>query len=281
MNRVWFLAVLVFGMLSTTAAARVDVAPPPREIRPDGSRDPAPAAAPAQRENPLEVVQRIIKNSNAVGDKLARTDTGSETLGQQATILKDIQSLIDQQDDPPPPKPDQSQDKSDKSDSKDKKDMKQDMPMGGMGEKEDMSPKSNEGKGGMGGMGGMPPPMGGGDQPMGRRPRQQAGKDSSQKEGQPKEPKGGTGGKQQANSTPQQPPKNTGGVLPDPKPGDPRTAGTPLLPIEDEIVKDVWGHLPDKMRQQATQYYQQDFMPRYTELLKLYYSSLAEKGGKK
>ena len=83
------------------------------------------------------------------------------------------------------------------------------------------------------------------------------------------------------NSTPTQPPKNTGGKVPDPKPGDPKGPGIPVLPIEDEIVKEVWGHLPDKMRQQATQYYQQDFMPRYTELLKLYYSSLAEKGGKR
>ena len=86
---------------------------------------------------------------------------------------------------------------------------------------------------------------------------------------------------QPMNSTRQRTAKNTGGKVPDPQPGDPKGPGMPLLPIEDEIVKDVWGHLPDKLRQQATQYYQQDFMPRYTELLKLYYSSLAEKGGKR
>jgi hypothetical protein len=273
MSRPALFALIVAGFLSQTTAARIDVAPAPREIRPDGSRDPAPQPAATNKEHPLEVVKRIIANSNAVGDKLAMTDTGAETLGKQETILKDIKSLIDQEENPPP-QPDQ--DKNDqKSGDSSKKD---DMPMGGMSGQEDKKdsqpvPKDK-------GMGGMPPPMGGmgDDQPMGRRPRQQAGKEPKDKSGS-----GGGGQKQSQPMTaaPMQPPKNTGGRVPDPKPGDPKTPSVPLLPQEDDIVKEVWGHLPDKMRQQATQYYQQDFMPRYTELLKLYYSSLAEKGGKR
>jgi hypothetical protein len=132
------------------------------------------------------------------------------------------------------------------------------------GKKSDMMP-----------MGGMmdPPPMGGNEEPKGRRPRQQQG-EPKDKDGQPKDP----GGNQQQPMTAQpKDPKNPGGARPDPMSGDPKNAGRSLLPFEDEIVKDVWGHLPDKLRQQATQYYRQEFMPRYTELLKLYYSSLAEK----
>jgi hypothetical protein len=269
MTRVLVFALLGAGMLSASAArARVDVAPAPREIRPDGTRDPAPQPDAAKRENPLDVVARIIKNSNAVGDKLAMTDTGAETLGKQGTILKDIESLIDRQENPPPPKPDQNQDKNDKKpDDMNKK--------GDMGDKNDMPPKKKD----MGDMG--MEPMGGDEQPQGRRPRQQEGNDSKQKDGQSKDPSGMKQQAQPMNSAPPKEPKNTGGKLPDPKPGDPQDPGRPLLPFEDEIVKDVWGHLPDRLRQQATQYYQQDFMPRYTELLKLYYSSLAEKGGKK
>jgi hypothetical protein len=134
------------------------------------------------------------------------------------------------------------------------------------------------------GKGGMQQPMGGGkegkEEAHSRRPRQQNG-------GQPKEnrqSKGSSGGKQQSQAKANQPPKNpknTGGVVPDPSKGNPKDPGRPTLPLEEEIVKEVWGHLPDKLRQQATQYYQQDFMPRYSELLKLYYSSLTEKGGKK
>jgi hypothetical protein len=215
------------------------------------------------------------------------TDTGTETRGKQETILKDIQSLIDQQENPPPPKPDQDQsddrdkdkmpmgdmgDKQDKNDKTDKGDM------GDMGDKKDSAPMP-KGKGdkdgmgmGMGDMGDM-----GDDEPMGRRPRRQGNEQTKEQKGN------GSGGNQQSQpmtGTPMQPPKNTGGKVPDPQPGDPKGPTIPLLPVEDEIVKEVWGHLPDKMRQQATQYYQQDFMPRYTELLKLYYSSLAEKGGK-
>jgi hypothetical protein len=272
MSRPAVFAVLVAGFLCQATAARIDVAPAPREIRPDGSRDPAPQPSATKRENPLEVVKRIIANSNSVGDKLAMTDTGAETLGKQETILKDIKSLIDQEENPPP-QPDN--DKNDKKpDDTSKKDDMSKGDMGSQGDKKDTSPMPKEK-----GMGGMPPPTGGmgDDQPMGRRLRQQAGK----------EPKGGSGGggggkqSQPMTAAPMQPPKNTGGRVPDPKPGDPKTPTIPLLPQEDDIVKEVWGHLPDKMRQQATQYYQQDFMPRYTELLKLYYSSLAEKGGKR
>ena len=46
-------------------------------------------------------------------------------------------------------------------------------------------------------------------------------------------------------------------------------------PIDDAVVKEVWGHLPDKLRQQVSQYYKEQFMPKYSDLLKQYYSSLA------
>jgi hypothetical protein len=46
-------------------------------------------------------------------------------------------------------------------------------------------------------------------------------------------------------------------------------------------MKDVWGYLPDKVRQQAMQYYKQELTPRYAKLLERYYSSLSEKSLKK
>ena len=49
------------------------------------------------------------------------------------------------------------------------------------------------------------------------------------------------------------------------------------LPFDEDVAKDVWGHLPPKLRQQMTEYYKEDVMPKYSELLKLYYSSLSEK----
>jgi hypothetical protein len=54
-----------------------------------------------------------------------------------------------------------------------------------------------------------------------------------------------------------------------------KMAVKPSLPLDEDVAKEVWGHLPDKLRQQVTQYYKEQFMPRYTDLLKQYYSSLA------
>ena len=51
------------------------------------------------------------------------------------------------------------------------------------------------------------------------------------------------------------------------------------LPSDEDASKQEWGALPDKLRQQMAQYYKEDVMPKYAELLRLYYSSLAEKGG--
>ena len=43
-----------------------------------------------------------------------------------------------------------------------------------------------------------------------------------------------------------------------------------------EMYKDVWGQLPDRLRQEMDMYYREQFMPRYGELLRQYYSSIAE-----
>jgi hypothetical protein len=107
MIRVSSLALLVAtaALLAESARGQLPVAPPPREIRPDGSRDPAPQAEPpAKPEDPSAVVDRIIKNSKDVGDKLAKTDTGTGTRKTQGKILSDIDSLINRQENPPPPK---------------------------------------------------------------------------------------------------------------------------------------------------------------------------------
>ena len=243
-----------------SARADVAVAPLPREVRSDGSRDPIPSAENAPKENPLEVVERIVVNSKAVGEKLAMTDTGKETQGKQDSILKDIDALIDQQDNPPPQGGGDSSDK-DKNQDKDKGK--------GKDKSEDMDPKGgNDPKGGKDPMGGEPKD---GNQQAGRKPRQ------GEKGGAP----------------PKQSGKDPGGAKQDPgmakadpmmgmNPGSPtggvpmgKGAAKPSLPIDDAVVKEVWGHLPDKLRQQVSQYYKEQFMPKYSDLLKQYYSSLA------
>jgi hypothetical protein len=277
-----FLALLLVGQGSVSASrADVEVAPPPREVRPDGSRDPVPEPMPPKSQNPLETVERIIKNSKAVGDKLAMTDTGTDTRKTQDIILKDIQSLIDDQENPPSPKPDQNHDmnKDQKEENSNGKDKKNDMmPMSGNNdtqpEKKDMQPG--------GGMDNQP--KDGNDQPKTRKPRQQGGDQSKERGNKPKNPgfaQMGEKGTGIAPSGPSQDPKQGNGMIPDPMSKTERPPTVPSLPPEEAAVKDVWGYLPDKLRQQAMQYYKQEFMPRYTKLLEHYYSSLSEKNAKK
>lgn len=71
--------------------------------------------------------------------------------------------------------------------------------------------------------------------------------------------------------------------------GKPSSAGgrggssVPAPPADDVATKEVWGHLPERLRRQMTQYYREQFSGPYGELLREYYSALAarEKGAKK
>jgi hypothetical protein len=265
-------------LAADSARAQLPVAPPPREVRSDGSRDPAPKPeAPAKAEDPAAVVDRIIKNSKDVGDRLEKTDTGTDTQKKQDTILSDIDALLKQQENPPPPSPDQNKDKNQDKNNDPMKDMnppksdmpppKGDMPMDKMGMGMGKDPGMP-----MPGMNEPPMPMGG------RKPRMGDPMAGDKKEpGQP-DPKPGPMGTDKKPADGQKEPK-------DPKNPSGMAGGVPggkpppkaSLPFDEDVAKDVWGHLPDKLRQQMTQYYKEDVMPKYAEMLRLYYLSLAEK----
>ncbi len=269
MNRLSFVVLFVAAasLASSRARAELPVAPPPREVRPDGTRDPIPTA---KAEDPAVTVKRIIDNSKEVGDKLAKTDTGTDTRNTQSKILSDIDVLINQQENPPPPQPDKNQDKE--KDQKGMNDMKDPMMKDGMPMDKDGMPMMPMPKDGMGMSD--PPPMGG----MGeRKPRK-----GDPMQDTKKEPGGDA-------KDPGKPNEKKSGVPKDPKEPMGATGGNPMgkvgpgkavPPSEEDVSKDVWGHLPDKLRQQMSQYYKEDFTPKYAELLRLYYSSLSDKGTK-
>src|SRR5205085_10127762 len=48
-----------------------------------------------------------------------------------------------------------------------------------------------------------------------------------------------------------------------------------------DLYKDIWGHLPETLRQEMNQYSREQFMAKYNDLLKQYYSTIAEKGRQK
>ena len=47
-----------------------------------------------------------------------------------------------------------------------------------------------------------------------------------------------------------------------------------------EIYKDVWGSLPESLRAEMNAYSREQFMDKYRDQLKRYYSAIAEKGRK-
>ncbi len=79
----------------------------------------------------------------------------------------------------------------------------------------------------------------------------------------------------QASRNPEESPQNSGG---NPRGGKDGQAG--MNKIAD-LYKDVWGHLPETLRQEMDQYSREQFMAKYADLLKQYYATIAEKGRRK
>lgn len=250
---------LVCGLFTPAAAPAVGIVPPVIivEQKAEAKGDQPPAAD----EDPLKTIERITMNARAVGDRLQNEDSGTDTQKVQEQLLKDIDSLIK----PPPP-------------------------MGGGGGGGGGSPPPPMGGGnpppmGNGG-GGSPPPTGGGGGGQSKRPRGGEQKKEPMGGGQKEEPMGGGQSEKKepmggGTPDPSKPPMDMGGGQGGKEgqggAGDGGKQNKPNLPLDDPFTRRVWGHLPEKLRQQAMQSYREQFMPQYSELLKQYYSNLNEK----
>lgn len=209
---------------------------------------------PDEPQDPAKILERVTKNARSAGDRLKELDAGEQTRKTQDQVLQDIDRLLKQNENSPPP------------------------PSGGGGMSE-MPPAD----------GGVmkPPPSGGSGMnpmPMGNSGsgRQRPPRGSGMPDSQPMNPGG-------MKEPIMQPAGGTGTKDPMMQPGSPMNSlnqsGTPMgpgskappLPNEDPFTKQVWGHLPEKLRQQASQYYREQYMPKYQEMLKRYYSDLAER----
>lgn len=281
-----------FGVAGSRAEP--PVAPPPREV---GS-----AAGPT---GPAATIDRIIKNSNDVGDRLSKTDPGTATQRTQAQILKDIESLLKQ-----PPSGGGSDDMKEPSGGRQAKKNEPD-PGGG----KDKSPPMKGGqdqksdpmaKGGM-------EPMPAGDPMAGQQPKHQPRRPRADTQTAAKPPPmPGTGdtkeptepGMNQTAKAGGTEPKKEPGPMPMPggkDPGTPKDEKDPAappasptggaangptgagsyLPLDEDTAKKVWGGPRDQLRKQVDQYYTERFMPGYSTLLKGYYAHLAAGAVKK
>jgi hypothetical protein len=238
------------------------------------------------QEEEKEVLQRVVKNVHDVGERLAKNDLGEGTRQTQRDILKDIESLINRNENPP-----QSDD--------------QDQGGGGGGGGDDQNPMNNkDNQGGGGGGGGQKSQSKQGS----RGQKSQGGAGGGGQKSQGKAGNSGGSGKQrsQGNSgggnAGTQPGGGSGTSRQ--KPGDRSAGGGGEKPggrngkngngggggdkgeramnKNADLYKDVWGHLPETLRAQMDAYSNpQPFLPKYDELIKRYYRTIAEQGRRK
>jgi hypothetical protein len=263
------------------SVALVEDGPPPREV-PDAKKEPAKDDENAPKDDVQQTAERIAENAKKAGERLKDKDPGADTRKIQDEIVKDIDSLIKKAQEPPSMNPDMNPmmppPKSDMMPP----------PMGGMPPPGGPMPKSGmrDGSGskspmGSGGTGGTPKPKVGPGSGSGRKPRPERKPrgDSPMGMGDPMANAGPNGMKPMpASPDPKAEAKNEDKEKKGENGGDRFGKASPKRENDKmaELYKDVWGHLPDRMRQEMDLYYREQFMPRYSELLRQYYAALAE-----
>jgi hypothetical protein len=231
--------------------------PTPRVILPNGPAVPSPAES---LTDPLKLAERIASTGKAVSNQLAEAKTTAATRSDQARLRQDLDDLIrileNQQQNTPCPKGG--------SDG-----MPPPNPMPPMtGQSGTESPMA---------MTGSPPP------PPSSKSKSSPNSDSQSPSGPPKPTDQSTANDGGSEST--KPPmdgssaasksdgKTAAGTE---KPGQ-KNSPPPMLPLEESLARDFWGHLPDAPRKQMMQFFREQALPGYQKLLADYYQSLAEK----
>jgi hypothetical protein len=259
-------------------------------------RKPVVPPQPEPEESPEKIFERLGKNSRTASERLRDKETGDDTRKAQKDVLKDIDKLLEQLQKPPEQSDDsQDQNEQSKNDQNNRGQsgggassqgggMSGGQPQGAQGQGQSRAQRRRQ-RGGQTGnnpMGGQPddPQLAKGNQPMGQgtQPKGQG----TQPKSQGNQPKGQGGqpkkdGDQPGGNNPQ---GKDGG-----NPGDPKNDKKPPNQENDnriaDLYKDVWGHLPDKVRQEMDMYFREKFMPRYNDLLRQYYSTIAEQNKRK
>lgn len=252
---------------------------------------------PARRtisDDPQALRQRIDHNMKALEEKLRRQELDKQADELKREILRDLDELLKQANPPAQPPPAGSPPPSGSPPPANEPD---DKPTAG-GQNNQPSPaggsRTNQSSGNQ------PPRPGGGSAGRQKQPGEQQPNAQPQPGGKRRERRGGRNQpKSPDNNTesaarpgPEQNQKSAADSRPGSRPGEaPGQAGSnpnqakgatmpPPPPGKPErlsdLNRDVWGHLPEALRQEVDHYYRERFMPRYRDLLQQYYTRLAE-----
>jgi hypothetical protein len=244
---------------------------PEKELKPEKKPEDATPKPPAVGDDEeAKILERLKNNSRNAEERLGKPDTGDETRKLQDEVLKDIEELIKRLKNPPPPQQSQDQNQDQNSQSG-----------GGGGSSSGSSGGGSQGQQRASGL----------SREQRRQMREQRRQQQAKNGGQGRQPMGGQqpqggqgrqpmGGNQQANAGQGGQDNKTGGNTAGTQGGGGGRDPKGVNPTA-EMYKDVWGHLPDKMRQEMDSYFKEKFMPKYNDLLKQYYSNIAEQNKKK
>jgi hypothetical protein len=269
------LALLMASALSGAGVAQE----PPKPVEKKAEPKKEAETPPEEEVDVQKTSERIAENAQKAGDRLKDKDLGAETRKIQDEIIKDIEALLKKAQQPPPQSPDMNPMMPPPEGMPPPKGGMP-PPMGGM-----PPPKGGSGQStpmpmsGMGGGSQSPKPSGSGQKPQGGRREQRLRRQGNDPMPMPM-PKEGPGGMEPMPMA-KLDPKEGPGEGKEPK-GDshPDRFGKASPKRQNDkmadLYKDVWGHLPDRMRQEMDLYYREQFMPRYSELLRRYYAALAE-----
>lgn len=227
--------------------------------------EPREAEPVTPQEEEKEVLRRVINNVHGVEERLAKNDLGEATRQKQRDILNDIELLIRRSENPPPQQPD-ANDGGGGGDDQNPMDNNSPQNQQGNGGKQSKGGSSKGGpqsKGQTGNGGGTNQP-GGGQKSAGK---QRGGSQGTQKQAGGPKPTGSKPGGRDGKGT-------TGGAGGG-KDDHARNRNS-------DLYKDDWGHLPETLRAQMDAYSKpQPFMPKYDDLIKRYYRTIAEQGRRK
>ncbi len=243
---------------------------PPEKKEPPKAEDKEPEAERPEIDE-KEVLARITKNIRSVEEKLAKGEITDGTRQTQDDILKDLELLLDQSRRGSANNQDQQQQQN-----QDQQNQDQQNQQGKQGK------AGSQSKGGAGKQSGS---KGGQQQGMGkssgRMSRSQARAMRRQQQ-RASRPGGKQGGSRQAKGQQPGQDQNMAKGGSGSQPGGGGTSSGPKYRNADLDKTSVWGHLPEAMRPDMNAYSSpQPFMPKYDDLIKKYYRTIAEQGRRK
>ena len=195
--------------------------------------DDTPGNDPDKQKEDVDKMDRAVKGMRSAGEKLDEGQTADETQKIQKQVIKDLEDIINQLENPPP----------------------------------------NQGEGGAGG--------GGGGGASGRSGRGGGGSSLRRMRPQGSSGKGKSSG--QAQQKPADAQEQSGGTSSENGVDSSKMSQADRKAAEEAARKqklemDVWGHLPQHVREELLNTYGERMLPKYEHLVKQFYEALSTQG---